>query len=96
MVGTIMTNLWIALLTFSISFLSAYPFVEGVSVVISAALWAILFFFITFGVRAIISYVLEDKTPKVEIEGPISQDEVQSPLLGSKEYAEIIKNVLNE
>ena len=96
MVGTIMSNFWIALLTFSILFLFSYPFIEGAIILIPIILWAILSFFITFGGRAILSYVLDDRMKKIEVEVPFTQDSSQTTVVGSKEYAEIIKDMINE
>lgn len=96
MVGTSISNFWVALLTFSILFLFSYPFVEGPSILIPIILLTILTFLMTYGGRAILSYVLDNRTEKVEIEVPFSQENSQSPVLGSKEYADIIKDMLNE
>ena len=91
-----MSNFWIALLTFSILFLFSYPFIEGAIILIPFILWAILSFFITFGGRAILSYVLDDRMKKREVEVPFTQDNSQATVVGSKEYAEIIKDMINE
>lgn len=91
-----MSNFWIALLTFSILFLFSYPYIEGAIILIPIILLAILSFFMTFGGRAILAYVLDDRMKKEEIEVPIPHENSQGTALGSKEYAEIIKDMINE
>lgn len=96
MVGTIMSNFWVALFTFSILFLYSYPFLEGVGILIPIILFAILSFFMTFGGRAILTYVLVDRMKKNEIEVPYPQENSQTTAIDSKEYANIIKDMINE
>lgn len=96
MVGTIMSNFWVALLTFSILFLYSYPFVEGAAILIPIILFAILSFFMTFGGRAILTYVLDDRMKKIEKEVPSSQGNSQTTATESKVYADIIKDMINE
>lgn len=96
MVGTIMSNFWVALLTFSILFLYSYPFVEGAAILIPIILFAILSFFMTFGGRAILTYVLDDRMKKIEKEVPSPQENSQTTASESKVYADIIKDMINE
>ncbi len=69
MVGTILSNFWAALIAFTIYFISCYPFTAGIGIVKNAALIAILAFFLTFVVRGILSFILEDKMIKAEVVG---------------------------
>lgn len=95
MAGSILFNCWVALLAFSCYFLFSYPFVEGIVILIPSLICALLFFILAFFGRAAISYFLEDKTKKVEEEVLLSQNTTSSPIDSSKEYANIIKNMIN-
>lgn len=53
-------------------------------------------FFYNFWGRAILSYVLDDRMKKLEVEVPFTQESSQTTVVGSKEYAEIIKDMINE
>ena len=60
MVGTILSNFWVALIAFSAYFFSSYPFLNGKSILWNASMLALLFFLLTFVARAIIAFVMEN------------------------------------
>lgn len=96
MVGTILSNFWAALIAFSFYFFSSYPFLEGMSILIDATIFAIIFFLLTFIARAIIAYVMEGQFTVDEEIVSISQENMITPEPSSEELAKIVKSMLNE
>lgn len=96
MVGTILSNFWVALIAFSFYFFSSYPFLEGMSVLIDSTILAIIFFLLTFVVRAIIAYVMEGPYLNDEEIVSYSQENIMTPEPSSEELAKIVKSMLNE
>jgi len=96
MVGTILSNFWVALITFTVYFLFSYPFIEGMRIIVEACIFAFVFFLITFLARAIISYIIS--SPREEIEDiPIEDDVgILKSEISTEDYAELVKTMLNE
>lgn len=96
MVGTILSNFWVALFAFSIYFFSAYPFKEGLSILLNASVLAIIFFVLTFIARAIIGFVMENPINVKEEMVVVSPDVEAEPEIISEKYAEIVKSLLKD
>lgn len=96
MVGTILSNFWVALIAFSAYFFSSYPFLNGKSILWNASMLALLFFILTFIARAIIAFVLENPMSKAEETPIVIQKEVDEAEPSSEELAKIVKSMLNE
>lgn len=96
MVGTILSNFWVALIAFSAYFFSAYPFLNGKSILWNASILALLFFILTFVARAIIAFVMEEPVSKEEESTIVSAKEVVKEEPSSEELAKIVKSMLNE
>ena len=96
MVGTILSNFWAALFAFTIYFLSYYPVTAGKGILLNAFVVAVCFFFLTFLVRGILSFILEDKNEITEQTGEKIQSTSVNEEITSEEYAQAIKNMLNE
>jgi|GEM_PF-5305441 len=96
MVGTILSNFWVALFAFSIYFFSAYPFMEGLSILFNASVMAIIFFVLTFIVRAIIGFVMENPINIEQEMVVVSPDVAAKPEITSEKYAEIVKSLLKD
>lgn len=96
MVGTILSNFWVALIAFSVYFLFSYPFIEGMGIIFNACIVSFVFFILTFLGRAIIRYIISN--PKEEVEGmPIDNDaEILKSEISPEDYAELVKTMLNE
>ncbi|TQR20944.1 hypothetical protein [Psychrobacillus vulpis] len=95
MVGTILSNFWAALFAFSIYFFSTYPFINAVNILFNASVIAIIVFFVTFIIRAIIAFVMETPVVSREIIGS-SNVVGHSQTPSSEEMAKVIKSMLNE
>ncbi|MFJ7824929.1 hypothetical protein [Psychrobacillus sp. NPDC096623] len=93
MVGTILSNFWVALIAFSVYFLLSFPFIEGKGIILDALIVAIIFFLVTFFARAIISYIISNR-----IEGnPTEEDaEILKSEISPEDYAELVKIMLKE
>ena len=96
MVGTILSNFWVALIAFTVYFLFSYPFIEGMRIMLEASIVAVVFFLLTFFARAIISYIISN--PRKEMEDiPIEDDvSILKSEISSEDYAELVKTMLNE
>lgn len=96
MVGTILSNFWVALIAFSVYFLFSYPFIEGKGIILDASMVAFVFFLLTFLARAIISYIISN--PTEEIEGaPLEKDaEILKSEISPEDYAELVKTMLKD
>jgi hypothetical protein len=96
MVGTILSNFWVALIAFSVYFLFSYPFIDGMGIIFDACIVAVVFFLLTFLGRAIIRYIISN--PPEEMEGmPIDNDtEILKSEISPEDYAELVKTMLNE
>lgn len=99
MVGTILSNFWVALFGFSIYFFSSYPFLHPTKIIVNASIIAIILFFLTFVVRAIISFVLEE--PNNLMQDILTTDslktvETNEQQPSSEKYANIVKSMLTE
>ena len=96
MVGTILSNFWVALITFSVYFIFSYPFIEGKGIILDASIVALVFFLLTFLARAIISFIISN--PPEEIEGsPMVKDaEILKSEICPEDYAELVKTMLKE
>lgn len=98
MVGTILSNLWIALIAFSIYFLFSYPFTEGMGIILDACIVAFVFFLLTFLARAIISYIISNPSEEME-DMPMDKekdDEILKSEISPEDYAELVKTMLKE
>lgn len=96
MVGSILSNFWVALIAFSIYFLFSFPFIEGMAIILDAGLVAFVGFILTFFVRASISYIISNPPEEIvevtrENEGKILKSEI-SP----EDYAGLVKTMLKE
>ncbi|SDM56017.1 hypothetical protein SAMN05518871_101537 [Psychrobacillus sp. OK028] len=93
MVGTILSNFWVALIAFSVYFLFSFPFIEGKGIILDALIVAITFFLVTFFARAIISYIISNR-----IEEPHSGEgtEILKSEISPEDYAELVKTMLKE
>jgi len=96
MIGSILSNFWAALFAFTIYFLSCYPFTAGMGILLNAFVVAVVVFFLTFLVRGILSFILEDKNETTEQTGEKIQSNPVNEEITSEEYAKAIKNMLNE
>ena len=96
MVGTILSNFWVALIAFSAYFFSSYPFLNGKSILWDASMLALLFFLLTFIARAIIAFVMENPVAREEEMAIATQKEVDAVEPSSEELAKIVKSMLNE
>lgn len=96
MVGTILSNFWVALIAFSVYFLFSYPFLEGKGIIFDACMVAFVFFLLTFLARAIIGYIISN--PPEGIEGVhIEKDaEILKSEISPEDYAELVKTMLKE
>lgn len=96
MVGTILSNFWVAFIAFSVYFLFSYPFIEGMGIIFDACIVAFVFFLLTFLGRAIIRYIISN--PPEEMESmPIDNDaEILKSEISPEDYAELVKTMLNE
>ncbi|MEK5215123.1 hypothetical protein [Psychrobacillus sp. FSL H8-0487] len=96
MVGTILSNFWVALIAFTIYFLFSYPFIEGMGIILEACIISFGFFLLTFLARAIISYIISN--PQEEIEDiPIANDAgILKSEISPEDYAELVKTMLEE
>ena len=96
MVGTILTNLWVALIAFTVYFLFSYPFTEGKGIILDSFIMAIIFFLLTFVARAIIGYIISNPKEEVEVI-PLEKDaEILKSEISSEDYADLVKTMLNE
>ncbi|MFJ7970823.1 hypothetical protein [Psychrobacillus sp. NPDC096389] len=96
MVGTILSNFWVALIAFSAYFFFSYPFLNGKSILWNASMLALLFFILTFVARAIIAFIMADPVSKEEESITVSAKEVVEEEPSSEELAKIVKSMLNE
>ena len=96
MVGSILSNFWASLFAFTIYFLSCYPFTAGIGILLNAFIVAVVVFFLTFLVRGILSFILENKNETTEQTVEKIQSNPVNEEITSEEYAEVIKNMLNE
>lgn len=96
MLGTILSNFWVALIAFTVYFLFSYPFIEGMGIILEACIISVGFFLLTFLARAIISYIMSN--PQEEIEEIAIQDEasILKSEISSEDYAELVKTMLIE
>lgn len=96
MVGTILSNFWVALIAFSVYFLFSYPFIEGMGIIFDACIVAFVFFLLTFLGRAIIRYIISN--PPEEMEGMLIDNdaEILKSEISPEDYAELVKTMLNE
>ena len=96
MVGTILSNLWVALIAFTIYFLFSYPFIEGMGIILDACIVAFVFFLLTFFARAIISYIISNPAEEIG-DVPIEKDaEILKSEISPEDYAELVKTMLKE
>ncbi|TQR07731.1 hypothetical protein [Psychrobacillus soli] len=96
MVGTILSNFWVALISFSVYFFSSYPFLDGKSILWNASMLALLFFILTFIARAIIAFVMKNPVSSEEEMAIATPKEIDSVEPSSEELANIVKAMLNE
>ena len=96
MVGSILSNFWAALFAFTIYFLSCYPFTAGLGILLDALVVAFIVFLLTFLVRGILSFILEDKNETPEQPGEKIQSNPVNEEITPEEYAQATKNMLNE
>ncbi|MEK5146594.1 MULTISPECIES: hypothetical protein [Psychrobacillus] len=96
MLGTILSNFWVALIAFTVYFLFSYPFIEGMGIILEASIISVGFFLLTFLARAIISYIMSN--PQEEIKEIAIQDEASNlkSEISSEDYAELVKTMLVE
>lgn len=96
MVGTILSNFWVALIAFSVYFLYSFPFIEGMEIILDACIVAFVFFLLTFLARAIISYIISN--PREEIEDVFTEKDVEilKSEISPEDYAELVKTMLKE
>lgn len=97
MAGTILSNFWGALFGFSIYFFSSFPFLNATKILTGATIAAVFLFFLTFLIRAIIAFFIEQS--EVVVEEAILTDEIktaeqQAP--SSEQYADAVKSMLND
>jgi len=96
MVGTILSNFWVALITFTVYFLFSYPFIEGIGIILKASIVAVVFFLLTFFARAIISYIISNPREAMD-DMPVEDDvRILKSEISSEDYAELVKTMLNE
>ncbi|SER53190.1 hypothetical protein [Psychrobacillus sp. OK032] len=96
MVGTILSNFWVALIAFSAYFFSSYPFLNGKRILWDASMLALLFFFLTFIARAIIAFVMVNPVATEEEMAFATQKEIDAVEPSSEELAKIVKSMLSE
>lgn len=92
MVGSILSNLWAALIAFTLYFGLSYPFVSPFSTLLGSFSWAILFFLVTFIIRYSLNFVLQSP---VELDEPIMADSEQVNY-SSEEMATVIKQMIDD
>lgn len=96
MIGTILSNFWVALIAFTVYFLLSYPFTEGLGIILEAFIVAIVFFLLTFFARALISYIISGPQKETE-EMLLEKDaEILKSDISSEDYAELVKTMLTE
>ena len=94
MVGTILSNFWVALIAFSAYFFSSYPFLNGKSILWNASMLALLFFLLTFIARAIIAFVMENPVShRGRNRSIVTQKEIDEVEPSSEELAKIVSNL---
>lgn len=96
MVGTILSNFWVALIAFSIYFLYSYPFIEGMGIILDAVIVAFAFFLLTFLARAIISYIISNPSEEIENVSLEKDAEILKSEISPEDYAELVKTMLQE
>lgn len=96
MVGTILSNFWVALLAFSLYFIYSYPFIEGKVILLDAGIVAFVFFLLTFLARAIISYIISNPPEEIEKVAFEKDTEILKSEISPEDYAELVKTMLNE
>ncbi|WP_313891242.1 hypothetical protein [Psychrobacillus sp.] len=96
MAGTILSNFWGALFGFSIYFFSSFPFLNATKILTGATIAAVFLFFLTFLIRAIIAFFIEQSEVVEEavLTDEIKTTEQQAP--SSEQYADAVKSMLNE
>ena len=98
MVGSILSNLWAALIAFSLYFGLSYPF-GSPSILIGSSIWAIVFFLLTYVFRSLLYFVWQ--TPIEPVQDIIEFDEFTNIKNDQIEYspeevASVVKQMLNE
>lgn len=92
MVGSILSNLWAAVIAFTLYFGLSYPFVSPLSILTGSFSWAILFFLVTFIIRYSLNFVWQ--TP-VELDATNIPDSDQVNY-SSEEIASVIKQMVDD
>jgi len=98
MVGSILSNLWAALIAFSLYFGLSYPF-GSPSILIGSSIWAIVFFLLTYVFRSLLYFVWQ--TPIEPVQDIIESEEFTNMKNDQIEYspeevASVVKQMLNE
>lgn len=91
MVGSILSNLWAALIAFTLYFGLSYPFTSPMSTLPGAFGWAILFFLVTFIVRYSLHFVWQSPVELNEATMTDSEQVKES----SEEIASVIKQMID-
>jgi len=92
MVGTILSNLWAALIAFTLYFGLSYPFFSPLPTLTGSFSWAILFFLITFIIRYSLHFVWQSP---VEVDESTTTDSEQVNM-SSEEMASVIKQMIDD
>ena len=99
MVGSILSNLWAALIAFTLYFGLSYPFVSPVATLLGSSIWAIVFFFFTFVIRYLLYFVWQSPI-EADLDVVNSSDgtsiESEQANYSSKEMASVVKQMLDD
>lgn len=96
MVGSILSNFWVALIAFSVYFLFSFPFIEGRGIILDAGLVALVGFLLTFIIRAIISYIISNPPEEIVEVTRENESEILKSEISPEDYAELVKTMLKE
>ena len=96
MVGSILSNFWVALFAFSIYFFLSYPFLEGISVLYGASFWAFIFFILAFIARALIAFIIKDSDIGTHENVTILDESETKSDISPEKYAELVKGMLKD
>ncbi|MFX3674081.1 MAG: hypothetical protein ACE3JQ_06520 [Paenisporosarcina sp.] len=99
MVGSILSNLWAALIAFSLYFGLSYPFDAPSPILIGSSIWAIVFFLLTYVIRYLLYFVWQAPIERVlELEDSVelSTKKKEQTEYSPEEIATVVKQMLDE
>ncbi len=99
MVGSLLSNLWAALIAFTLYFGLSYPFVSPVAILFGSSIWAIVFFLFTFVVRYLLFFVWQPPFQADLDDVKLSEGtsiESEQANYSSKEMTSVVKQMLDD